>query len=202
MPIMQYKLTEDASDMLWLFEEDGNVHVVLETDGWWKIPDKGAVIDQHAAELYNSQTDVTGCALGELMLQCWHAAGCPRAEMSAPPTEELYATMVWAPEPVLEYYRRVSQKASQENLRFCNLRRFGEQISRFGEERFADFSVEVSVSAIFGKGVKDAVFPGPHLDRVPANRPCLTLSQRLRGLQKLFDFFFLARLGFELRPNG
>jgi hypothetical protein len=61
----------------------------------------------------------------------------------------------------------------------------------------------MSIATIFVcKGVENSVFSGSHLNRVPANRRRFRLGQRLRGLEKLFDFFFFARFGFELRPNS
>jgi hypothetical protein len=67
----------------------------------------------------------------------------------------------------------------------CNLGRFGKQIFRLGEQRLHDFSVKVSIPAIFvAKGVEDAIFAALIL---PASRSV----SRCPDFRNWFDFFLL-----------
>src|ERR1700688_2083579 len=99
--------------------------------------------------------------------------------------------------------RRTISGLHGKNLGLGNLWRLDEEIFRLRKEGFGDFSIQMGVAAVFvGKRIKDAVLAWSQLDGVPANRLALPLGQWLRGFQELFDLFFLARLGFQLGPNG
>jgi hypothetical protein len=90
-----------------------------------------------------------------------------------------------------------------KNLGLGNLWRLGEQIFRLREEGFGDFSIQMGVATMFvGKRIKNAILARSQLDGVPANGLALPLGKWLRGFQELFNLFFLARLGFQLGPNG
>jgi hypothetical protein len=108
--IMEYKLDENADDIIWLRQKDGAVEVILEVGGVWKLPEetKDAIFDHQPADLFNSQHMITGTRLSRKVLFAWKQAGRPRIKEVGKPTPEYCRNMTWAPEPVLTYYRKVS----------------------------------------------------------------------------------------------
>jgi hypothetical protein len=112
--IMEYKLNENASDIVWLARKDDGIRVMLETDGWWKVTGNRELWKREPHDFYNNQTDVTDTPFGRLVLREWEAAASPTCECTDDPTGEYCSNMSWAPESVVAHYRRAIEVASEQ----------------------------------------------------------------------------------------
>lgn len=111
--VMEYKLDEEADNTIWI-GEDKALHVMLDTDGIWKIKDKTPIIKEDIHILYNSRHDVTDEQLGKLMIEHWHKVGCPRLQEIPRTSTEYYEAMPWAPKEIVDRYQRYVAKRDEQ----------------------------------------------------------------------------------------